>query len=233
MKTTNRLRDLDVYLLEKAHYFSLLPESLHDGLHIMFAAFGEERQGQLAHVATMLESSSYAGTMPELAAYFAAPNALESGPNASELTLPFACRLIWKRYSKVCKIARGITADTPSKDVHRLRIQCKKLRYLMEFFTPLFPRKAIKRLIKALKRLQDNLGSFNDYVVQQRSLQVFLHEYAQHHTESLKLAESIGALVVVLHQRQVVERQQVMENFASFDSEATRTAFTTLFTQET
>jgi CHAD domain-containing protein len=232
MKTTNRLRDLDVYLLDKTHYFSLLPESLHDGLRIMFAAFGEERQEQFAHVADMLESSAYAGTMRELTASFAASNALESGPSDNELTLPFACRLIWKRYKKVCKTARRITTETPDKDVHRLRIQCKKLRYLLEFFTPLFPRKAIKQLIKALKRLQDNLGRFNDYVVQQHSLQVFLHEYAQHHAESLKLAESIGALVVVLHQCQMEERRQVMENFAGFDSETTRAAFTALFTQE-
>lgn len=233
MKTTNRLRDLDVYLLDKPHYFSLIPESLHDGLRIMFAVFGEERQGQFAHVVDMLGSPTYADTMRELAAYFAASNALELGPNADELTLLFACRLIWKRYTKVCKIARRITADTPSKDVHRLRIQCKKLRYLMEFFAPLFPGKALKRLIKALKRLQDNLGRFNDYAVQQRSLQVFLQEYAQHHAESLQLAESIGALVAVLHQCQVAERRQVMQNFACFDSETTRAAFITLFAQET
>jgi CHAD domain-containing protein len=233
MKTTNRLRDLDVYLLDRTHYFSLLPESLHAGLHSMFAAFEEERQEQLAQVADMLESSAYADTMRELTAYFAAPDALESGPNANELTLPFACRLIWKRYKKVCKIARRITIETPDEDVHTLRIQCKKLRYLLEFFTPLFPRKAIKQLIKALIRLQDNLGRFNDYSVQQQSLQVFLHEYARHHAQSLKLAESIGALVAVLHQLQVAERRQVMENFAGFDSETTRAAFTRLFTQET
>jgi CHAD domain-containing protein len=232
MKQTNRLRDLDVYLLAKAHYFSLVPESVHEGLNVMFGAFAEDRQQQLAHVAAMLNSDTYLQTMDTLVDTFRSPDSLKSGPNATEPTLPFAQRLIWKRYKKVCKIARHMTAETPDEEVHALRIQCKKLRYLMEFFTPLFPKKTLKLLVKALKRLQDNLGRFNDYSVQQRSLQTFLQDYSQQHAQSLKLAESIGALITVLHQHQEDERHQIMQNFARFDSVKTRTAFTSLFTQE-
>jgi CHAD domain-containing protein len=233
MKQTNRLRDLDVYLLEKSLYFSMVPESMHEGLDVMFEVFIAERQQELKRVSNMLSSDTYIQTITDLAGQFAASNMLESGEKGHELTLPFACRLIWKRYNKVCKIGRRINADTPDEEVHRLRIQCKKLRYLMEFFTPLFPEKTMKKLIKALKRLQDNLGRFNDFSVQQRSLQAFLQDYSQHHQRHLKLAESIGALITVLHQRQLTEHQQIMDNIARFDSAKTRTAFHSLFTQET
>jgi CHAD domain-containing protein len=232
MKQTNRLRDLDVYLLEKSLYFSMIPKSLHEGLSVMFEVFATERQQQLKHVVDMLNSESYTRTITDLAEQFTSTNILKPGPKGDGPTLPFACRLIWKRYNKVCKVARRINSDTPSKEFHVLRIQCKKLRYLMEFFTPLFPQKTIKQLIKALKRLQDNLGRFNDFSVQQRSLQAFLQDYSDHHNNSITLAESIGALITVLHQRQQEERRHILENFARFDNTKTRTAFYTLFTQE-
>ena len=43
-----------------------------------------------------------------------------------------ACRLIMRRFLKVCKTAQAINAATPDEEIHRLRIHCKKLRYLME-----------------------------------------------------------------------------------------------------
>jgi CHAD domain-containing protein len=232
MQQTNRLRDLDVYLLEKRLYFSMVPESLHEGLNMMFEVFDRERHQELEGVVDMLNSELYRRAISDLARQFSRSSTLESGSRGHEQTLPFARHLIWKRYTKVCKTARRVTADTPDKEIHRLRIQCKRLRYLMEFFTPLFPEKMIKKLIKSLKHLQDNLGRFNDFSVQQRSLQAFLGDHAHHHPSTIKLAESIGALITVLHQRQLVERDQIMANIVSFDSDATRTAFATLFTQE-
>lgn len=232
MKQTNRLRDLDVYLLEKSLYFSMVPESLHDGLTVMFEVFATEREQELKHVIDMLNSNTYTQTMCALIEQFTTSDALKPGLRGDEPTLSFARQLIWKRYNKVCKITRRINADTPDKKLHTLRIQCKKLRYLMEFFTPLFSKKTITKLVKSLKRLQDNLGRFNDFSVQQRSLQAFLQDYSQHHQNTLKLAESIGALITVLHHRQMEERHQILENIASFDSAAARAAFYTLFTQE-
>ena len=99
----------------------------------------------------------------------------------------------------------------------------------MEFFTPLFNRKRIKTLIKSLKILQDNLGRFNDYSVQQESLAVFLEQNPFKGADGIKVAESIGALTAMLNLLQKKERDQVMANFARFDSEETRSLFQKLF----
>ena len=149
-------------------------------------------------------------------------------------SLAFACRLIFKRYDKVCKIARNIDGQTEDSAIHELRINCKKLRYLMEFFSPLFPEEEIKTLIKALKLLQDNLGNFNDYSVQQKFLRHILSEkMTDFGSAKLKVAESVGALTAILHRLQQKERRQVMKNFTRFDSEQTRALFIKLFhTQE-
>ena len=56
--------------------------------------------------------------------------------------------------------------------LHALRISLKRLRYAIEFFSPLFPRKAVKRFIAKLARAQEHLGYLNDIEVgNQRMLQ--------------------------------------------------------------
>lgn len=230
MAPTGRLRDLDVYLLERPFYFQLLPDTLHDGLATMFEAFETERAEELARLTERLKSPVYDNEINTLIDRFSTPGAIERGPRADLPAHEYAQHLIWKRYRKVCKIAATIDEDTPDEDVHELRINCKKLRYLMEFFAPLFPASEFKPILKPLKRLQDNLGLFNDYSVQQETLQTFM---TTHRTGSrardLSVAKSIGALIAILHQRQLQERARVMDNFAHFDSKAVRHSFRTLF----
>lgn len=48
--------------------------------------------------------------------------------------------------------------------MHQTRIQIKRLRYLLEFFSPVLGKKDIKR-IRRLEQLQDALGELNDVVV--------------------------------------------------------------------
>ncbi len=231
MKATNRLRDLDVYLLDKSVFFDLLSPRMHTGLEQMFDAFAIERKKQLKLVSKKLNSKDYEHTMQTLKDKFSSVGNLPIGPKAFTPSLSFATKLIWKRYKKVCEIARQINAETPDEEVHELRIQCKKLRYLMEFFSSLFPREMLKELIQSLKRLQNNLGLFNDYSVQQVSLEEFLITYAQTHPNKhlIAMAESIGALIVLLEQKQLAERAKVMQSFAVFDSPETRKEFSEIF----
>ncbi|MCP4129205.1 MAG: CHAD domain-containing protein [Gammaproteobacteria bacterium] len=232
MKSTNSLRDLDVYLLDKKHLFDLLPTRMHIGLDQMFDAFAGERKKQLQLVIKNLSSKSYQSAIQTLQKRFT-DGSIPGGSKALTHSLTFATKLIWKRYTKVCLIARHINDETPDEEVHELRIQCKKLRYLMEFFSDLFPQK-IKPLIKSLKRLQDNLGRFNDFSVQQESLQVFLTTYAKKHRSKnlIAMAESVGALIILLQQKQFHERAQVIQSFSRFDSPEIREEFSKAFQQE-
>jgi CHAD domain-containing protein len=130
----------------------------------------------------------------------------------------------------VCKIASSIEKTTPDSVIHELRISCKKLRYLMEFFTPLFDEESVKKLIKTLKNLQDNLGNFNDYSVQQAFLRHILdHDLGQFKGKEIQISEAVGALTAMLFRMQKKERNQVMNNFSRFNSEETRLLFKQLF----
>jgi len=219
MAPTGRVRDLDVYLLEKDIYLNLIPPNLHAGVEAMFTQFAKERKQALTGLSRRFRSADYAKQMGGLEAMFADTKNLEAGPNATRGAYDYACALIWKRYRKVCKLARRIKPDTPDEAVHELRIDCKKLRYLMEFFAPLFDQKDFKTLIKPLKKLQDNLGLFNDYSVQQEALLGFVAGQSDKQDRAnAQLAMAIGGLVAVLDQRQKAERDRVIANFRHFDS---------------
>ena len=94
----------------------------------------------------------------------------------------------------------------------------------------MFPARSIKELIRTLKLLQDNLGLFNDYSVQQVSLQSFIFEHASKgRKQDLAVAKSVGALIAMLYQKQLAERAKVISNFKIFDSLTTQQQFQTLF----
>jgi CHAD domain-containing protein len=51
------------------------------------------------------------------------------------------------------------------EELHALRIRCKKLRYVLEIFSPALPAAAARdRCRKSLERLQETLGDFTDHV---------------------------------------------------------------------
>ena len=66
-----------------------------------------------------------------------------------------------KRWRKVSKRARGLkTLDVGQR--HELRKELKKLRYAVEFLSPLFLAKRVEPFVKRLKKLQTVFGDLND-----------------------------------------------------------------------
>jgi len=73
----------------------------------------------------------------------------------------FAAELLDRRQRKLERRGHALVGGTP-EERHATRIAAKKMRYAAEFFAPLFPRKRARLYLKALARLQDALGQFND-----------------------------------------------------------------------
>lgn len=75
-----------------------------------------------------------------------------------------AGKALSKRWKKVSKHARGLeTLDVEQR--HELRKELKKLRYAVEFFSPLYPAKRAEPFLKQLKKLQAVFGDLNDAAV--------------------------------------------------------------------
>ncbi len=60
------------------------------------------------------------------------------------------------------KRGRAIRPGALPSELHPLRKSLKKLRYGVEFVASLYPKKAVKRLVKRIKALQKSLGVIND-----------------------------------------------------------------------
>ncbi len=61
-------------------------------------------------------------------------------------------------------------AKMTTEDRHGFRKDLKGLRYLTDFFAPLWPGKRQRRFLAGLKRLQDALGTLNDLAVAEAQL---------------------------------------------------------------
>ncbi len=55
-------------------------------------------------------------------------------------------------------------AHAGNEERHAARIAAKRLRYVAEFFAPLFPGKRTRTYLETLAAAQDALGQFNDAV---------------------------------------------------------------------
>ena len=140
-----------------------------------------------------------------------------------------ARRRIAKQFRRVIKDGKKILGSDEDEPIHQLRIDCKKLRYLMEFFASLFPKKKIGKLIRQLKSLQDELGLFNDLSVQQAYL-VNIAEVLPADDAQAKLGlVAVGSLVEKLAREQEAMKPGLSDAFSDFAADPNRALFRQLF----
>ncbi len=229
-KMTNRLRDLDVYLLKKDEYKMMLPENLRPGIEPVFKKLEDERAREQKKLASQLISKNYRRVLNDtrecLQNIYTDGN---RGKNSDIKILLLAKKIIWKKYRTVVNSGLLIDEDTPDEKLHELRIECKKLRYLLEFFTSLFPENKMDIIIAQLKKLQDNLGDFNDYYVQQSSLVEMRENYSPKDPDFANVAMSIGGLIAILGVRQLEVRKEFKKKFTEFVNKRNRALYGKLF----
>ncbi len=75
----------------------------------------------------------------------------------------FAAQLLARRHRKFIGIAATLM-HAGNEERHAARIAAKRLRYVAEFFAPLYPGKRARSYLKALAEMQDVLGRLNDAV---------------------------------------------------------------------
>ena len=216
-RSTNRLRDLDVYLLEEETYRAMLPQSLQPGLDAVFSRLKSERRRALSDMVQVLDAPEYRDLMDAWTTFLQGEQS--GGVRTSAVpAIVLARKFIFKRFKQVLKRGQAIGDDTPDEALHHLRIDCKKLRYLLEFFASLFPKDKMDKLIGYMKKLQDNLGDFNDLSVQQQELLTYLNGVLSRsrRADRLLCAAAIGGLIARLHGQQQGVRREFASAFAVY-----------------
>ena len=234
---SNHLRDLDVYLLAEEDYKSQLPDFLREEIDPLFDYLRARRAKALREVSEGLNSAEYRQMAADWEAFLTDSQdtqgetavARKKIANAATPILTLAQRRIYKRYRQVIISGQTILTQNQLGQMHSLRIECKKLRYLMEFFASLFPPKEMSTLIRQLKQLQNHLGDLNDLNVQQAYLLHVADDLPLKRKKNRRALVAIGWLVANLEQKKTQAKAESATAFTQFAADANTRLFTQLF----
>lgn len=201
-RRTNKLRNLDVFLLDENKYRKMLPASFNEGLSELYILIRKQRKAEQRKVARYLLSKSYTAAIEACSKKLSLDPVYDVNSPVKPI-LQVTKKLLFNRYQKMMEMSAEINDLSADADVHELRIEFKKFRYLMEFFPGFFPKKRLSALIGKVKKVQTVLGNFNDYSTQV----TFLEEYID--DSRLEMSKSLCGLIAVLHQKQAEERKKV------------------------
>ena len=165
------VRDLDVALerlLRHTAQDSTEAQDLATLLSNLYTARQQARERLLAH----LDSPAFAETLEAIDSLLAALNktAELEGPTGLQMVTPF----IYIHYGTVQRYSEVLDNATIPL-LHALRIDCKKLRYALEFYQEILPAK-VAAAIPRLTTLQDHLGEMHDASVSIALVDAFVQE---------------------------------------------------------
>jgi CHAD domain-containing protein len=222
-------RDLDVLMQKMPECRLQLPAQQRGLLEPIEAHLAAARRREHERLVSALGSERYALLIADWHEFLADPDQLpEAPPSAGEPISTVAAREVGRVWRKVLLRGREIDDTSPRERLHRLRIRGKKLRYLLEFFRSLAPAGEVTAAIRELKKLQDNLGDFNDCRVQQRMLEEVATELAATGRASPGSLLAGGRLIERLWQDEQVQRKLFGRRFARFASDRSTESFARL-----
>jgi CHAD domain-containing protein len=87
--------------------------------------------------------------------------------HANDPLVSAVSRRAWRLTRRIIKRAKGVDKHTAADHIHEIRIDAKKLRYLVDIAPGFYPAEDFQCILGALKKLQRALGDFNDAHVQE------------------------------------------------------------------
>lgn len=176
-RSTSALRDLDVYLEERAYYRGMLTEPLVEDLDPLFDHARREREAALQQFLNVMGSDAYQQTLHRWRASVDGKAVLTAGRRGPEPLL----RLAGARMAKKCRavLEQGFQLEEHAGPdaFHALRIECKQLRYITEAVAGLMPE--TRGAVQRLKKLQDALGRIQDLTVHETRSQDFARDLSR------------------------------------------------------
>ena len=224
MQHTNLMRDLDVFLINMEQYFSLLEHQHHKGLIRFFDDLQSQRRKSLKTLKGWLKSGEYKSACKQVLTQLDTmrDNPTLAGKVNCETT---AHSFLWHQFKQIESQCHNINIDSDDAIIHQLRIDCKKFRYLLEYFTPVLSTSDTKKQIAQLKVLQDKLGSFNDSSVQ---LSFFEHYLTEQKKKSGRY-KAIEELIDIYGDYHLKAKQLTVEQLIQFRQPKSLDLFYTLY----
>jgi CHAD domain-containing protein len=227
---TNLMRDLDVYLIDYPEFERRLPIPFKPSLQAFRDFLATQSRQETKNVARMIRGARYRKIRDNWRAYLTTGyDSDKQAPLADTPVMVLADARIWKVYCRVMKEGGAIDDASPPSALHDLRITCKKLRYLLEFFQSLYPLDDITALIKSLKTFQNVLGEFQDTEVQSQAILNYGRQMAAAHAAPVETQMAMGMVAETILQRQDIARSEFNERFREFSRADVKASYQTLF----
>ena len=218
---TGPLRDLDVLILalrEKRAEVSA------GDLEALTGLLSLTRQKEHERVVEALDSARYQRLVSEWKAFLERPAPAESEVrNANRPLGEVVSQRAWRLSRRIGRAAKTIDEHTPPERLHEVRIDAKKLRYLIDSTTAFYDAADLARILDGLKKLQRVLGDFNDAVVQEKRL-LECGETVSAAGGPASALRALGGLAEESRQCRERVRQRVLDGLALFRADDTRSA---------
>ncbi len=213
MRRTGAKRDIDVYLGLMRRYREMIPETHHEGLHRLEDYLKSVNVEEERKLLAFMGSDELVSALETIETFALSEKEVGLRDEAMQALSPFVKRLMKRRYTKVIEKGSSIDFDAPAGEYHELRIEVKKLRYMMEFYASLMEPQSYETMIGRLKKLQTILGDHQDLEVQRGHLKAFTKLPDLHDT---KTREAIDTLRHVMTKLEKQKRREFHEIFGSF-----------------
>lgn len=154
LQSLGEARDWEV-LTER---LTALETNVHEGVH---RAARTEKKRALDRAVAAAGSRRNTQTLLEAMRWFEDLPAARHGRKLKMPVKQAAPGILTALFDRVRRRSRGF-AKLSVDDRHRLRIAGKNLRYNVELFSGLYPKRKVAKFLGALKPMQDDLGDLND-----------------------------------------------------------------------
>jgi CHAD domain-containing protein len=220
-RLTGPPRDMDVLVLGLRGRRGQFSASDEDELMAFLGRAQQKRHDELVQA---LDSGRYQRLLADWKSFL--EHSAPSRPglrNAEGSLLAAVARRAWRLSRRIASAADAIHPYTPAEQLHRVRIDAKKLRYLADVTPHFYDAADLECILDALKKLQRVLGDFNDAHVQERQfLECGRALHAAGGRADVLLA--LGRMAEQSRQRGERMRGEVIEKLARFDTRDTRSA---------
>jgi CHAD domain-containing protein len=229
-RLTGTPRDLDVLLLALRGRDGAIPD---EDMEALRAFLGQRQQQEHGQLVTALDSDRYRRLLSEWNTLLTRPAPSASKPrNADRPLAAVVSERAWRLSRRISRGATTLGAHASADQLHRVRIDAKKLRYLIDVTPTFYDAADLDRVLRALKRLQRVLGDFNDSHVQEGRLIEYGRSLGAAGGPAGALL-AFGQLAERSRQRGERLRRDIGDGLARFGARDTRSACSRAFKRAT
>jgi CHAD domain-containing protein len=216
---TTPCRDLDVFLLDLETWRRPLPAPAAAALTPLVAHLLASRNALHRGLADALSSKRFRTLVKRWERFL--ERRAPGGELGSRPIAEVAGQRTVRAYDRLVRHGLAVGPQAPMPAMHRLRIDAKKLRYLLEFFAGVWDGEEAAVVVRELKAVQDALGACHDAWLQCDRLLGLGDELLAAGAGAPTLL-AMGALAGELERRQGAEAEAFFARFETFAAEPMR-----------